>query len=48
MPPTLVAAQPPAIVMTRVWLAEHDCLHSVYERTSNNWRMFDFADWMPE
>jgi hypothetical protein len=30
MPHTVVAAQPPAIVMTRVWLHEHDWLHSVY------------------
>jgi|JI8StandDraft_1071087.scaffolds.fasta_scaffold123607_2 hypothetical protein len=44
MPPTLVAAQPPAIVMTRVWLAEHDWLHSVYASSSNHSPKFRFPD----
>ena len=35
MPHNVVAAQPPAILMTRVWLLEHDWLHSVYTSNSN-------------
>lgn len=44
MPPTLVTAQPPAIVMTRVWLLEHDWLHSVYASHSNQSPTFRFPD----
>ncbi|MCU0693957.1 MAG: hypothetical protein MUF54_21415 [Polyangiaceae bacterium] len=44
MPHTLVAAQPPAIVMTRVWLLEHDWLHSVYASSSNQSPTFRFPD----
>ena len=44
MPHTVVAAQPPAIVMTRVWLHEHDWLHSVYASNSNQSPTFRFPD----
>jgi hypothetical protein len=44
MPHTVVAAQPPAIVMTRVWLHEHDWLHSVYASHANQSPTFRFPD----
>ncbi len=44
MPHTLVAAQPPAIVMTRVWMHEHDWLHSVYASHANQSPTFRFPD----
>jgi hypothetical protein len=44
MPHTVVAAQPPAIVMTRVWLVEHDWLHSVYASSANHSPRFRFPD----
>ncbi len=44
MPHTIVAAQPPAIVMTRVWMHEHDWLHSVYASHANQSPTFRFPD----
>jgi len=44
MPHTVVAAQPPAIVMTRIWLHEHDWLHSVYANHANQSPTFRFPD----
>ena len=44
MPHNVVAAQPPAILMTRVWLLEHDWLHSVYTSNSNQSPTFRFPD----
>ena len=44
MPHNVVAAQPPAIVMTRVWMHEHDWLHSVYASHANQSPTFRFPD----
>ena len=44
MPHTAVATKPPAIVMTRVWLVEHDWLHSVYASSANHSPKFRFPD----
>ena len=44
MPHNVVAAQPPAILMTRVWLLEHDWLHSVCTSNSNQSPTFRFPD----
>ena len=44
MPDAIGAAQPPAIVMTRVWMHEHDWLHSVYASHANQSPTFRFPD----